>query len=779
MRSHFKSGARCNFYFYAIEVVVAVIMCLIYGRIPIVLIAVFGLMGALSATLLGVGIHKRIVSEYAHKRIQSIAFFIVGIFLSVAFDSAQVFVYATMFSAITMFVFLDPHLSKFHLVASFVFAILAAIYVGVYTGSSHTMQAYTFGMIVVQVTNWVILSMTNIITFQSRQNYEQERSLDDLVKVIEAKRVQAQEATKSKSRFLANMSHEIRTPINAIMGMNEMILRESKEADICNYASETQIAAESLLSIVNDILDITKIEAGKLDIMPVKYDISSLLNDLYSLFRFKAEAKLLNFEVIADEKLPAKLVGDDVRVKEILTNLLSNAIKYTHEGGVTLEAKYLGAGSVYFCVRDTGIGIKPEDADRLFNAFDRVDETRNRNIEGTGLGLNITCSLLNLMNSKITVDSVYGKGSEFSFVLSQEVADPTPIGRLDLHREHVRKEYTAKFSASEAKVLVVDDNEMNRKVFTLLLKKTKIQITEASGGMECLALVKNNQYDIIFMDHMMPYMDGVQTLEMLRSMEGNLSAGAPVIALTANAVAGAEEYYMSCGFDGFLTKPVEPRRLEKLICSLIPAEKLGEAHSEEAPAEEAAVELPDIIGVDWGSARLHFDDDSKLLDTLGMLKASIKKDAAELNSYYDDLDNCLDGYRIKVHSMKSSAALVGIIPLAGMAMELETAARSKSTAVIRAMHPIFIERWLSYYSLLPSEEKSNGKPAEDFRGELAEIYSDIRAAAQQMDVDKLDALSARLDEYSFPEEEEEHVGQIKSMILNFQLEELLADELLK
>ncbi len=776
MRDSFKTSARVNLYFFILQIITVIIMGLSTGRLPVLLVIAFAVLATAAAAMFAVNISLKFIGEFMHMRLQSIAYFIVIIFISVAFDSAQVAIYATLFSSVMIFVFLDPKISKFHLVASLVFVMLAAVYVALYTQSRHTMQVYTFGAVIVLVTNWVILSIINIINFQRRQNYEQERSLDDLIKVVEAKRVQAEDATRSKSRFLANMSHEIRTPINAIMGMNEMILRESNEADICNYASETRIAAESLLSIVNDILDITKIEAGKLDIIPVKYGTASLINDLYSLFRFKADAKMLRFDVVVDENLPSVMIGDDVRLKEILTNLLSNAVKYTHHGGVTLEVRYLGDGVVHYSVKDTGIGIRAEDADRLFDAFDRMEESRNRNIEGTGLGLNITCSLLKMMNSKVTVNSVYGEGSEFFFDLKQVVEDATPIGRMELHREHSRKEYSVRFSAKDAKVLVVDDNEMNRKVFTLLLKKTRMQIAEAAGGMECLALVKNNAYDIIFMDHMMPYMDGVQTLERLRTMEGNLSRGAPVIALTANAVTGAEEFYMSCGFDGFLTKPVEPRKLEKLIYSLLDESKVGEAEDE--PEQILAAELPDIAGADWSLARLHFDDDAKLLETLAMLRASMNSDAAELNAYYDDLENCLDGYRIKVHSMKSSAALVGIIPLAGMAMELESAARSRSLSVIKAMHPIFIERWLSYYSLLPAAEVVNGKSAEKHRGELSEIYAGIRAAAQMMDVDKLDELSARLGEFSFPEEEAQHIEKVQSDILNFRLEEILADEIL-
>ncbi len=771
MIGSFKSGARCNLYFSIFEQLVVLIMSIAYHRMPLYAIIGFVVPAVALDVMLGVNIHKHFLSEKAHKYIQSITFFVVGAFTSVAFDSAQVFIYAVFFSAITIFVFLDPKLSRFHMIASVIVVVLVAAFVSIYTGSRQTMLEYTFGTIVTLVTNWVIVSMTNIITFQQRQNYEQERSLDDLLKVVEAKCDQAQEATKTKSLFLANMSHEIRTPINAIMGMNEMILRESKEDDVLNYASEAKIAAESLLGIVNDILDITKIEEGKLIILSVRYSTASLINDIYSLFRFRAQGKGLKLNIIADEDLPSVLVGDDVRIKEILTNLLSNAIKYTHAGSVTLEIKYLGEGRLHFSVKDTGIGIRQEDVGELFGAFNRIDESRNRSIEGTGLGLAITNELLKLMGSELAVASVYGEGSDFSFVLKQKVEDSAPIGKLGLQREHEHKAYSAQFAADWARVLVVDDNEMNRKVFSLLLKKTGMQISEAASGVECLELVKQNKYDIIFMDHMMPEMDGVQTLEALRNMhEDNLSAEAPVVALTANAIAGAEEFYLNNGFDGFLSKPVEPRKLEKMIATMLNIG--GEISIDSAADNNNEADLPQINGIDWSSARSHFGDDDKLLETVSMLRASLKKDAAELNSYFIDLDNCLDSYRIKVHSMKSSAALVGIIPLAGMALELENAAKGRNTFVINTLHPLFIERWLSYYDLLPSAANAAAKDYEDNQAEVDEIFADIRAAAEDMDVDMLDELSAKLGEFRFSADKAEKIERVRSLILDFNIEEL-------
>lgn len=779
MTSSFKTGARCNLYFCIFEMLVIVVMSLCFKRLPLLAIIGVALFSAAVAITLGVNIHKKFISENAHKRIQSLAFFWVNGLLSVSFDSAQVFVYATLFSAVTIFVFLDPAVSRFHMSVSVLASVVVAAVVSIYTGSQQTMFAYTFGTVVMLVTNWVIVSMTNIITFQQRQNYEQERSLDDLLKVVEAKCDQAQEATRSKSRFLANMSHEIRTPINAVMGMNEMILRESNEPEICNYAGEVKIAAESLLGIVNDILDISKIEAGKLELLSVSYSLKQIINDMYNLFRFKAEGKGLRFEVIADETLPSKLRGDDVRLKEIISNLISNAIKYTHEGSVTFEVRYLGEGKVHFSVKDTGIGIRAEDADRLFNAFDRMEEQRNRSIEGTGLGLNITCALLKMMNTQLGFASVYGEGSEFSFVLEQQVEDTTPIGSLRLQREHEHKAYSAGFTAEWAKVLVVDDNDMNRRVFRQLLKKTGVQITEAAGGRESLELVKTTAFDVIFMDHMMPEMDGIQALNAMREMEDNLSSGAPVIALTANAVVGAEEYYLKKGFDGFLSKPIDHKKLERMLISLLGEENVRIGGAEDEICSEM-IALPEIEGFDHGYARLHLSSDGQILDTLRMLRSSIKKDAAELCSYFDELDERLDSYRIKIHSMKSSAALVGIVSLAGMAMELETAARNRESSVIRALHPVFIERWLEYYGKLSvvAEEKNPEMSADEHKQEVEEIFTRIRSAAEDMDVDALDSLSAELERYAFSAEMSEKVEDIRSLILDFRIEEILEHELL-
>jgi signal transduction histidine kinase/CheY-like chemotaxis protein len=385
----------------------------------------------------------------------------------------------------------------------------------------------------------------------------------------------AEQANKAKSIFLAKMSHEIRTPINAIIGMNEMILRESRENDIKQYATDIKVSANTLLDIVNDILDSSKIESGKLSIMPVTYALQDLLSNVVNLFSLKAKGKMLKFEVVVDEKLPCKQFGDDARLRQILVNLLNNAIKYTNEGSITLRVsgkRMESAVLMHYEIEDTGIGIKEEDLPKLCDAFVRLEESKNRNIEGTGLGMTIVVELLRMMNSQLQVESVYGKGSTFSFDVIQGVVSGAPMGRFRMNTIQNIEEYKALFTAPRAKILVVDDNEVNRKVFGNLLKKTLVQITDLDSGEKCLERIQKEHFDLIFLDYMMPNMDGVETLHRMKQLDNNQCAGVPVIILTADAVSDARERYLGKGFDDFLSKPVAGVDLERMIQKYLPAE---------------------------------------------------------------------------------------------------------------------------------------------------------------------------------------------------------------
>ena len=387
------------------------------------------------------------------------------------------------------------------------------------------------------------------------------------------------QANEAKSQFLANMSHEIRTPINGILGMDSMLLKECQDEGLREYAKNIQSAGQSLLSIINDILDISKIESGKLEIIPTRYELFSILNDCYNLTKVKIEEKPITLHMKINENIPAKLYGDEVRIRQVMNNFLSNSAKYTHEGSITFgvdyEEKSEGEIWLIITVSDTGIGIKEEDLEKLFASFTRIEEKRNRNIEGTGLGLSLTKNLVDLMQGEITVKSIYEEGSCFTAKIPQKIIDKTPIGDFDKrYRQYIHQseEQAISLCAPDAKILVVDDVPMNLIVVKGLLKATKIQIDTAKNGANCLELVQKNRYDIIFLDHLMPEMDGIETLQNMKLLEENPNRNTPVIMLTANAIVGAKEEYMEAGFTDYLTKPVQETLLHEMIMKYLPKE---------------------------------------------------------------------------------------------------------------------------------------------------------------------------------------------------------------
>ena len=404
----------------------------------------------------------------------------------------------------------------------------------------------------------------------------------------------ANQANEAKSHFLSTMSHDIRTPMNAIIGMNEMILRDSREDGTLMYAESIRTAGNTLLGIINDILDFSKIEAGKMELIDVDYNLVALLNDLVNMVQRKAEEKKLTFQLDVDPNLPRVLHGDELRIKQVITNILSNAVKYTKEGGVVFaisgrECEEADSIMLHVSVRDTGIGIKEEDLGKLFEAFERIEEKKNRNIEGTGLGMAIAQSFLNMMDSKIQVESEYGKGSVFSFDLKQKVVNREPLGDFDAAFKSYlseRKTYQVPFMAPRARVLVVDDTEINLKVFVSLLSKTKMQIDTAESGDAGIALFKRNLYDVIFLDHMMPDKDGIETLQEMRACADIPNQKAPMICLTANAVSEMREMYLEAGFDDYLTKPIDTEKLEDMLLRYLPPDLVEQPTDESEPKKK-------------------------------------------------------------------------------------------------------------------------------------------------------------------------------------------------
>lgn len=413
--------------------------------------------------------------------------------------------------------------------------------------------------------------LTSILLMFLSRMYEEENALS------QRQKKEIEELNRAENHFFSSMSHEIRTPINTIIGLNEIILREDISEEVAENARNIQGASKLLLSLINDILDISKIKSGKMEIVNVSYETGALFSEIVNMIWIKAKEKGLEFKLHVDSSIPSMLCGDEVRIKQVLINLLNNAVKYTSEGSVTLSVRCERQGvnrvRVWYSVEDTGQGVKKENIPYIFNAFRRVDEEKNRYIEGTGLGLSIVQQLVELMGGEISVNSVYTKGSKFVVVLDQDIVDEKALGTFTLaSRAHVREgeAYRRSFEAPDAHILVVDDNDMNLMVVKKLLAETHIQIDMAHSGAECLRLTQNHHYDCILMDHLMPEMDGIECLHALRVQPGGLCQDVPVVALTANAGSDNQLLYRKEGFSGYLAKPVSGALLEAAVLSILP-----------------------------------------------------------------------------------------------------------------------------------------------------------------------------------------------------------------
>lgn len=529
---------------------------------------------------------------------------------------------------------------------------------------------------------------------------EQNHRLLDALRKEKRFQQEAEAANMAKSSFLANMSHEIRTPINAILGMNEMILREEKDPAIRGYAGNIQASGNSLLSIVSDVLDISKIESGKLEIIPVDYEVNSLISDCCNMAAGRAKAKELELLVECADNVPMKLCGDETHIRQIIMNLLTNAVKYTEKGTVKLivSGRFTDGGFVLKVdVSDTGIGIAEENLPQLFTQFQRFDLQRNRNIEGTGLGLSIVKRLCDLMSGTITARSVLGSGSTFTVELPQKVVDSTPCGGVNLnYSAGAEHEYHHSFEAPEAKILAVDDLPVNLLVIANLLKETRIKIDTAGSGRECMDKCSQQKYDLILMDHMMPEMDGVLTFEKLHGDKSSPNFETPVIMLTANALAGMREQYMDVGFADYVSKPVRGAKLEEAIRRNLP-ESLIKPASPEIPAEAVSTEPSGFADICSAVPELNVNAALQYCCGSAELLNDLLHDFTE-NDHFSDLKAAFEekrweDYRRHAHSLKSTSLMIGLTGLSERARASELALKGGCTEFAELNHDSLIEEY--------------------------------------------------------------------------------------
>lgn len=605
-----------------------------------------------------------------------------------------------------------------------------------------------------------------------RSSEEQEREYREAVR-----------ANKIKSDFLGNMSHEIRTPISTILGMNEMILNESDNREIIGYAQNIRNAGNILLALVNDVLDFAKIEAGKMEITPVRYELRNMLNDLMQTIGTRASMKGLAIELDVEKTTPNILYGDEIRIRQAVTNLLTNAVKYTQKGGITLKVRYVNVGEeelrLYISVSDTGIGIRKEDQNRLFQSFVRLDENRNRSIEGTGLGLAITSHIIRSMNGNIELESEYGKGTTFTISFLQKIVDNSPVGDFeDWYRYQVRRprQYLEQYEAEDVQLLLVDDNVMNLEVIKGLLGKTGAVIDAVASGRECLELVKKKNYDLILMDHMMPDMDGIETFQKIQESRPKGGWHTPVIALTANAVSGAREEYLRYGFADYIAKPVEYKKLIETMKKFLPDKiklRTEVANTQilcEDYLERKEIHVQEALKYTAGD----FDQYIHLLELFTMDKDRSKQQA--LTEAYEQFN--WKNYVTYVHGVKNCARMIGADDLADMAYEHECKGREHDKKFLKQNFHILLDKWNHTEDIIheylernfnSENEKGSAKPGLSDE-EWGEIRDKIAAYLDVFKKKEALGLLESLDRYELDARQQQTVEEAVKAVKSYDYE---------
>ena len=574
---------------------------------------------------------------------------------------------------------------------------------------------------------------------------------------------------EAKTSFVAHMSHEIRTPVHSILGLNEIILRETDNPKIKEYASNIRISGDTLLKIINDILDFSKIESGKLEIVPAEYELSSMVTDLVNMVSQKARQKKLELIIDVDKTMPHLLFGDELRIKQCILNILNNAVKYTEKGSITLTLGYerIDSGQIYLkaSVKDTGIGIKQEDLSRMFNEFERVDEIRNRTIEGSGLGLSITQMLLTKMGSKLQVESTYGEGSTFFFSVKQQVTWWEKIGNYTERYNsiiHSETAYQESFHAPNAHILVVDDTKMNLIVMEGLLKQTEIKVDSVLSGPEMLEKVRENHYDVIFIDHRMPGMSGVEALHEMQKLTDNKCKDVPCIAITANVVSGAREYYINEGFSDYISKPVSSVQLEKMLKYYLPPNKLevtSDALAQEKSRQNILKDFRNLEDLNIPTAMQNCGTTDVLMVAIKEYYDNIKIRSNQIEEYWHSGD--IKNYTIQVHALKSSSRLIGALELSEKAAYLEKCGDEGNIEEINEKTAELLEIYRSYVQKLSFLDKGQTKKPPIEPARYAEAIQAIKEFTLSFDFNAIDSIIDTLETYSIPAKEEQRYLEIK------------------
>ena len=614
----------------------------------------------------------------------------------------------------------------------------------------------------------------------------------DVTKIIEQNHLmkrlvlQTEDANRAKTNFVSNMSHEIRTPMNSIVGITEILLRSRHSPKEQEYLLNIQSSGRVLLTIINDVLDCSKMEAGKMQLFDEPYDTCSLFHDLRISMENRIGHSGLELIYDIDQDIPCKLKGDMGRIRQVIINLVNNAIKYTEKGSVRFSVhvrqKNTDKVMLYYEVADTGIGIRKEDQKILFDAFQRVEMDRNRYVEGTGLGLTISQNLVNMMGGVIEVESEYGKGSRFFFTIEQTIIDPTPVSAVNYNGQKdnvTEKEAECLFIAPEAHILLVDDNELNLVVAKELLKPLRMQIDTAENGLQAVKMVRGSQYDLVLMDHMMPVMDGIEAAKAIRALPEDKYQKLPIIALTANAMVDARKEFLNAGMNGFVAKPIDFARICNQLKLWLPKDLVRDVPKEEAK-KLLADDLSDReIQPEDPQMGFSFEEGVKHCGSKAALMKTIRIFYRTIDSKANKIEQCLkegliSDYVIEVHALKSSALLIGAVPLSEAAKELEDYGKQGKTEVLEEKTPDVLTLYRDLKNILrPYAEKEEDAKKEFSDGEWITALQQIHQCVEQFDLDGVDQIMEQLEEYQVPECIRESMDQLRVYVADVSLEEIM------